>query len=382
MLTVVRQVVSRMSVNMVAEHGGVGERRAAWRIITSVELASGQRADEVETAVIININALSEAIAVLENGMTGGSFLQGGVGAALRGAVRNAEKEEELEADIAKHSSEHETAVSRSSFQDGEKTSQQNKILRMIKMNLAKKCLEMLAEIIELNDDYKKFYEQLVEVPETVSQDRIQQQTLEPIVGITVPQDKELVKVFKVYSRDRIQQRSGEQTINTVATSLAEMIVEVPVIQTPEKTQQVVNTSVRHVVDTAEGEKPKIIKETVQKPIIQEKINQVTKHGKVPQVQFLNNADDMLVDVQQQVLEAQTVQKTMKVPLLQFTDKVVGIPVVAPRQISQMVQTVQKTTEIPQLHAHVVEKTVAIPQLLLNVQDPQVHVVAERAEFP
>ena len=161
---------------------------ASWRIITSVELASGQRADEVETTVIININALSEAIAVLEKGMAGGSFLQGGVGAALWGAVRNAEKEEELEADIAKHSSEHETAVSRSTFLDGEKTSQQNKILRMIKMNLAKKCLEMLAEIIELNDDYKKFYEQLVEVPQTVSQDRIQQQTLEPIVGITVPQ--------------------------------------------------------------------------------------------------------------------------------------------------------------------------------------------------
>ena len=39
-------------------------------------------------------------------------------------------------------------------------TLQQNKILRVIKMNLAKKYLEMLAEITELNDDYKKFYEQ------------------------------------------------------------------------------------------------------------------------------------------------------------------------------------------------------------------------------
>ena len=77
---------------MVAEHGGVGERRAARRIITSVELASGRRADEVETAVIINIDALSEVIAALEKGMTRGSFLQGGVGAALRRAVVNSEK--------------------------------------------------------------------------------------------------------------------------------------------------------------------------------------------------------------------------------------------------------------------------------------------------
>merc|ERR1712139_350515 len=39
-------------------------------------------------------------------------------------------------------------------------TLQQNKILRVIKRNLVKKCLEMFAEISEKKDDYKKFYEQ------------------------------------------------------------------------------------------------------------------------------------------------------------------------------------------------------------------------------
>ena len=38
----------------------------------------------------------------------------------------------------------------------------QNKILRMIKKNHVKRCLNMLVEIAELFDDYKKFYERFV----------------------------------------------------------------------------------------------------------------------------------------------------------------------------------------------------------------------------
>ena len=152
-----------------------------------------------------------------------------------------------------------------------------------------------------------------------------------------------MAEVSKVFSQDGIQQRIVEQTVP--AASLAETIVVVPVIHMQGTTQQGANTHVQHVVDTVEVEKAKITELTVQrkKPIIQEKINQVTRHIKVPQVQFLTKVDDMPVVVQRQVSTAQTVQKAMEVPPLQFTDKVNDNPVEAQRQIS-MVRTIQKTT--------------------------------------
>ena len=165
---------------------------------------------------------------------------------------------------------------------------------------------------------------QLMEVPETVSQDRIKQRTVEQIVDAPVSETvEELADVFKVSSQDRIQQYAVEQTIEIPAVSLDEKIIEVPVARTPEKAQQVVNTLVQHDVNTVEVERPQIMKQTWQKPIIQEKINQVTRHVEIPQVQFLNKVDEMPVGVQRQILPmTQTVQKTTEIPQLQFPDQV------------------------------------------------------------
>ena len=176
---------------------------------------------------------------------------------------------------------------------------------------------------------------------------------MEQIVDVPVPQVvEELMEVSHVFLQDRVHQRLVEQIIEAPAISLAEQIVEVPVIQMQGETQQGANTHVQHVVDTVEVEKPKITELTVQRkrPIIQEKINQVTKHIKIPQVQFFTKVDDMPVVVQRQVSTAQTVQKAMEVPLLQFTDKVSDIHVVAQRQIPIVVQTIQKTTDTPHTH--------------------------------
>ena len=187
--------------------------------------------------------------------------------------------------------------------------------------------------------------EQLVEVLKTVLQDRVQQRTVEQIVDAPVLQAvEELAEVSKVFSQDRIQQRIVEQTIPAIP--LAEKIVELPVIQTEENTQQGVNTLAQHVVDTIEVERPKIIDETVQKSTIQEKINQVTKHVEVPLVQFLDKVEEIPVVAQRQIpIVVQTIQKTTDIPQLQCIDEAIDDLFV---QVPQ-VQVSEKTVEISQL---------------------------------
>ena len=82
--------------------------------------------------------------------------------------------------------------------------------------------------------------ERLVEEPKTILQDRIQQRTVERITADTpVPQDvEEPAEFFKNCSQDRVQLRFGGQIIENPTIPLAEKIVEVPVIQTEEKTRQ------------------------------------------------------------------------------------------------------------------------------------------------
>ena len=138
-----------------------------------------------------------------------------------------------------------------------------------------------------LNAPVPEMAKQPVETPETVSPDRIQQRTVEQIIDASVPQAvEELEEVFRVCSLDRVQQCSVEQDIETPAILLVGKIVEMPVTR---KTQQGVNTHVQHVVNAVE----------VEKHVVPEKINQETKR--------------------------------IKMPLLQFTDKVVDNPVVAQR---------------------------------------------------
>ena len=112
---------------------------------------------------------------------------------------------------------------------------------------------------------------------------------------------------------------------------------------------ETVITHVQHVVHTAEVERLRIIEQTVQRPIIQEKINQVTKHDEVQLSQFTDKVVDVPVVVQRQIpIAVQTVQKAIESSQLQDIDEVVDVPVGLVAQVP-LVRVVAETAEISQL---------------------------------
>ena len=100
---------------------------------------------------------------------------------------------------------------------------------------------------------------QLLGVAKTLSQNRTQQRTEEVIDAPVLQVVEELVEVSQVFSQNTVYQRFGEQTTETPDISFVDKIVEMLVTQTQEKTQQVANTHVQHVVNTVKVLKPKII---------------------------------------------------------------------------------------------------------------------------
>ena len=80
------------------------------------------------------------------------------------------------------------------------------------------------------------------------------------------------------------------------------------------------------------------------------------KTAEVPQIQFIDRAEDISVMRQRQVV--QTVQKTTENPQAQFLDQVAGMPVVVQHKVP-MIQRVQKTVEVPQIQY--VDKIVDAP---------------------
>ena len=122
--------------------------------------------------------------------------------------------------------------------------------------------------------------------------------------------------------------RFGKQTIESPAISLAERVVEASDTRTQDKTQHVVNTHVQHVVNTVEVERPKLAQETVQ-------------DIKIPQVQFLDKVDEIPVVAQRQI------------PIVVQTSHSCSVLLMSLLSVAQapQMQIAEKTVEISQLQA-------------------------------
>ena len=217
------------------------------------------------------------------------------------------------------------------------------------------------AHVVEKTVEIPQFdvVEKIVETPEIQTSHGIQDDT--PVLLV----EEKQAEASKVFSQNRVQQSSMEQTIANPAISLAEKTVEMLVTRTQEKTRHVVDTHVQHAVNAVEAEKP----------IINETINQVTKHVEIPQLQIVDMPSSQTQEetveviqpipqdrmsnhvVQQTVKELRSkfevghmsevrarnrsdknrcairsVQKTVEVPRVQHIDKVADIPVDVQRQ--------------------------------------------------
>ena len=370
----------------------IDSRRAAWRVITSIEQKEKSKGEEQLASYA------REYIAKVENGL---QKIREGVLALTDKKLIPLPSTDESEAFYYKMKSDYHRYLAEQDTEAPKVSSRDRISQHTMEQTLNVPVPEMVTQSVEVpktisqnriqQRTMKQIVDdpvvQIVQIPQVhvvektaeipvmtqrhISRDGVQQRTVEQIVDAPVPQTvKELTEVFKVFSQDRIQQRAIEQT--TPAIPLVEKTVEMPDTRTQDKTQHVVNTHAQHVVNTVEVERPKLTKETVQ-----EKINQVTKQIKIPQVQFLNKVDDMLVDVQQQIRPmAQTVQKTSEIPQLQFPDQVVDVPVGVQRQMP-MIPTVQKTMETPQ--SQCIDEMIDVPVVSV-VQAPRVQVSEKTVE--
>ena len=182
---------------------------------------------------------------------------------------------------------------------------QQNKILRVIKKNHVKKCLEMFAEIA----DHMKFHEQSG-------------------------------KCFKL----------GVHDDSTVRAKIAEL--SMPNVPTA-------------VQRTAEVPQAQFIEKSVDVPVDMPRqvsaVQVVQKTDEIPRIRFIERMVDTSVAQQRQVV--QTVRKTMENLQEQILDEVAGMPVVVQHKVP-MIQRVQKTVEVPQIQYvdKVVEAPVAVAQ--------------------
>ena len=396
----------------VAYKNAVDSRRAAWRVITSVEQKEKSQGEEQLASYA------REYIAKVENEL---HKIREGVLALMDKKLVPSPCTDESKAFYYKMKSDYyrylaEFATGKTRSKAGEDTcvayaeatkiaendlalssvvaQRQNHIAQTVQKTMETsqlQCIDKVSDgpVVQVEHvPQSQVAEETIEIPQldavekivetTEIQDRIQQRTVEQIVDVQVQQvEEELAEISKAFSQNRAQQRFGGQIVEPPAVSFIEKTVEIPDTRTQDNTQHVVNTHVQHVINTVEAEKP----------IINETINHVTKHVEIPQLQIVEKTVEAAKHIQQervkelrskfevghmseihtrnrsdkknradltnrrQVPAIRSVQKTVEVPRVQYIDKVADIPVDMQGQVFtiQAAQDIDEVEDVPAL---------------------------------
>ena len=226
--------VEDRNLRSVAYGSTVGSRRAAWRIVAGVEQKEKFKDMEQQASHAREYVAkVGDEIQSIRDGIP--AFMDEKLIPKGVNYVKDVVDSEDLHLSVYRG------------------TLQQNKILHSIKMNLAKKYLEMLAEVTELNDDCKKFYEQFGKrLKLGIHRGFIDGAEIAGLLRLDTPERGAEQISFKEYEDHLAMDTKFLQSLKTRCS----------------ETKQGVNMCVQHVVNAVE----------VEKRIIHEKINQVTRH--------------------------------------------------------------------------------------------------------
>ena len=276
---------------------------------------------------------------------------------------------------------------------------QQNKILRVIKKNLAKKCLATLAEMAELKDDCTGSFEQfgkclkhethedstvgakiaeLLRLNDSAPEDEqldlkeyvdcTKGELNDETIDITVVRQSRVptiqpvqktVEVPQVQFLDRMIDVPIEET--KILQRTTERVMDIPVPQVAEESIEMFNVLSQDHVQQRNVERT--IEETIDVPVtrVMEKtiegvkqIPQVQKTVEVPQIQFIDEAVDVPVVMRRQVPVVQKMQKTVEASQVQSTDEVMNALVTMQRHVPA-VQVAQKSIASPAENHHLTQ---------------------------
>ena len=190
--------------------------------------------------------------------------------------------------------------------------------------------------------------EEIIERARSISQEHINRRIIDEVLHVFVPQDDD----------DKDQLSSTDPRIEAVEKSIAELHESV-MKETEARQRQHSKVMTQEVMIPVVRPYPEYVDAPYANPIMQA----VEKTLDVPQVQYTDRIVGVLAVTQCRVPTIQTAHGTVEVPKVQIIDRTVGVPVVIQRQTTQETVEVPKTVSQDRIPQRAAEQAIDAPRL-------------------